>query len=152
MTVAAAERLEIRHVVGVPPEDAFDAWTTPELVEEWWGPHGYRTEVLRLDAVEGGRFSFRMIAPSGATCPMSGTYTKVDRPRLLVFEVTDHCVADMPGDVRPPSRPSLVEVRFEGRGESTEIILAQTGLDADYRALANVGWSQSLQRAETALR
>lgn len=147
MTVAAEDVLEIRRIIKASPDTVFDAWTTPELVEAWWGPHGYRTEVLELDPVVGGRFLFQMTAPSGASCPMSGTYTKVERPHRIAFEVAKHCVADIPDTVRKPSEPSHVDIRFENDGEATEIVLRHWGLAADYRILANGGWSQSLERA-----
>lgn len=153
MTVAAEDVLEIRRVINASPDAVFDAWTTPALVEAWWGPHGYLTRVIELDAVVGGQFLFQMTAPSGASCPMSGTYTKVERPRRLAFEVAEHCIADIPHDVREPSGPSHVDITFEGNGETTEIVLRQKGLAADYRMLANGGWSQSLERtAEVLLR
>ncbi|BAQ18631.1 SRPBCC family protein [Methyloceanibacter caenitepidi] len=152
MTAVTEDVLEIRRVIDASPDAVFDAWTTPELVEAWWGPHGYRTRVIELDAVVGGHFAFQMTAPSGASCPMSGTYTKVERPRRLAFEVAEHCIADVPDDVREPSGPSQVEIRFEANGETTEIVLRQKGLAADYRMLANGGWSQSLERADEVLR
>ena len=144
--------LEIRHTLRASLEEAFDAWTEPALVEAWWGPHGYRTKVLKLDATEGGSFLFQMTGPSGASCPMSGTYTKIERPTVLAFTVQEHCVADIPDNVSEPERPSRVEVRFEPRGDTTEITLRQTGLAADYMQLANVGWSQSLERVLTVLK
>ncbi|NJO32292.1 MAG: SRPBCC domain-containing protein [Rhodospirillales bacterium] len=147
MSVTYAKgRLEIRHTVDAPLDDVFDAWTLPHLLETWWGPEGYRTVVEKLEARTGGMFIFRMTAPSGASCPMAGTYIEVSRPTSLSFEVVDHCVADMPGTVRPPSRPSRVDIQFQARGDKTDIVLVQTGLAQDYQILAEVGWDQSLER------
>ncbi|MEO1608311.1 MAG: SRPBCC domain-containing protein [Pseudomonadota bacterium] len=146
------EALELHHFLPVPLEDAFDAWTTPPLIEEWWGPHGYRTKVIELNAAVGGKFVFEMTGPSGASCLMCGTYTRFDRPHHLAFEVVEHCTADMPQNIEAPSQPSHVEINFEVSGNGTKLILRQTGLAADYRMLANIGWSQSLERVESALR
>lgn len=147
MSVARTEeRLEVRHVVDASVDDVFDAWIEPRLLETWWGPEGYQTVVEKLEARAGGKFVFRMTAPSGASCPMTGTYIEVNRPTSLSFSVEHHCVADMPDTVRPPSRTSRVDVTFEARGDSTKILLVQTGLAADYQMLAEVGWGQSLER------
>ncbi len=151
MNVISEEVLELRHTIGAPVDVAFDAWTSPAQVEDWWGPHGYKTKVLKLEAFEGGEFLFRMTGPSGASCLMSGIYTRFERPNLLAFIVKDHCIADIPNEVRVPNRSSQVEVRFEGYSGKTEIVLRHSGLDLDYRLLAEVGWSQSLERAQQVL-
>ncbi|MEZ5933211.1 MAG: SRPBCC domain-containing protein [Alphaproteobacteria bacterium] len=142
----AEGRLEVRHTVDAPLDDVFDAWIEPRLLETWWGPEGYQTVVEKLEARAGGRFIFQMTAPSGASCPMTGTYIEVHRPTSLSFEVADHCVADMPDTVRSPSRPSRVDIRFEAKGDKTDIVLVQTGLALDYQMLAQIGWGQSLER------
>ncbi len=146
MAGVTKEKVVIRHIVDLSPDEAFDAWINPKLVEKWWGPEGYRTVVEKLDARPGGDFIFQMTAPSGASCPMTGTYTAIERPTSLSFEVRDHCVADMPDTVRPPAHPSHVVVAFEPHGDKTEIIITQAGLNADYQLLAEGGWGQSLTR------
>ena len=147
MSVTHADgRLEVRHVVDAPLDDVFDAWIEPRTVEAWWGPEGYRTVVDKLEARVDGSFSFRMTAPSGASCPMSGTYIEVRRPMSLSFTVENHCTADIPDTVRPPSEESRVDVRFRAIGDKTEIVLVQTGLARDYQMLAEFGWGQSLER------
>ena len=140
------ERLEIRRWFKASRDSVFRAWVEPEMVEQWWGPVGYQTKVERLDPRPGGSFFFVMTGPSGASCPMSGTYFAVVRPSLLAFELKDHCIADMPNEVEPPTMPSRVNVRFEARGEQTELVLTQTGLAKDYQLLAEGGWSQSFDR------
>lgn len=139
-------RLEVRHVVDAPREDVFDAWIEPRLVETWWGPEGFQTVVDTLEAQVGGSFKFRMTAPSGESCPMTGIYLEVNRPMSLSFEVENHCIADIPDTVRPPSRASRVDVTFQAMGAKTEIIIVHTGLASDYKMLAEFGWGQSLAR------
>lgn len=153
MTVSHQEaRLEIRHLLDLPVGDAFDMWCVPDLIAQWWGPHGFQTVVNTLDPRPGGRFEFLMIAPAGESCPMSGQYITVDRPDALVFDVHEHCIAGMPDSVARPTRPSRVEIRFLPRGEQTEIVLVQTGLASDYQLLAQAGWGDSLARHALAAR
>ena len=147
----APRRLEIRHTLDADPDTAFAFWREPELVEQWWGPEGYETVVEELDMRTGGSFRFQMTAPSGASCPMSGTYLAVDPPHTLAFVVEQHCVADIPDSVRPPAGPSNVEVRFQARGSQTEIVLVQSGLAMDYQMLAEGGWGNCLVRQATML-
>ena len=146
--VHSKERLEVKHVLNVPIHDAFNAWRDPGCVEEWWGPEGYQTKVEVLDMRPGGAFLFQMTAPSGASCPMSGTYIRVDDPNVLEFEVHQHCVADIPPEVKEPTRSSHVSVTFSSLGDKTEVTLVQTGLATDYQMLAEVGWTNCFERQE----
>lgn len=43
-------------------EDVWELWTTKEGFESWWGPQGFRAEVNRLEAREGGVLHYDMIA------------------------------------------------------------------------------------------
>src|SRR5215510_4745076 len=43
-------------------EELWDLWTTKEGFESWWGPEGFRVEVHALEAREGGRLHYDMIA------------------------------------------------------------------------------------------
>ena len=143
-----AERLEIRHRIDAPIEVAFNAWVDPDVIGLWWGPEGFDTTVIKLDARVDGEFVFRMTSPSGDSCPMTGIYLRVEPPCFLSFQVLAHCVADLPDSVRAPASPSQVDVSFTATGDTTEIVLVQTGLATDYQLLAEHGWGQSLQRIQ----
>jgi uncharacterized protein YndB with AHSA1/START domain len=43
-------------------EELWELWTTKDGFESWWGPEGFRVEVERLEAREGGALSYEMIA------------------------------------------------------------------------------------------
>lgn len=135
-----------RHQVDAPPDDVFAAWVTPQILETWWGPEGFTTTVRRLDPVEGGRFAFEMTAPDGASCVMTGVYTKIDRPTLLVFEIIGHCNLNLPHGVRPQQKPSLVTVRFSDCEGKTDIAVSHALLNAEYQTLTAFNWSGALAK------
>ena len=41
-----------------PPARVFRAWTEPELVAQWLGPHGMKMEILEYDARPGGSYRY----------------------------------------------------------------------------------------------
>lgn len=45
-------------------EEVWSLWTTKEGFESWWGPEGFRAEVIELDARVGGALRYDMIADS----------------------------------------------------------------------------------------
>jgi uncharacterized protein YndB with AHSA1/START domain len=43
----------------------WEAWTTAELLDKWWGPKPYFTRTKIMDFEEGGRRFFAMVSPEG---------------------------------------------------------------------------------------
>lgn len=40
------------------------AWTTPEILDQWWAPKPYRTQTKIMDFREGGMWLYAMISPT----------------------------------------------------------------------------------------
>lgn len=134
----------IRYSMAATAQEVFDAWVTPEIVEQWWGPDGFSAKVHELDLTEGGRFAFEMIEPGGKSCFMTGIYTQIHAPNLLVFEVFDHCNLNLPDEVIPQAETSTVTVTITEQGAATEVVLTHDSLNATYSPLASGSWLQSL--------
>lgn len=41
------------------------AWTTAELLDQWWGPQPWRAETKTMDFREGGHWLYAMVSPKG---------------------------------------------------------------------------------------
>lgn len=41
------------------------AWTTPELLDQWWGPEPWRAETKTFDFRVGGHWLYAMVSPEG---------------------------------------------------------------------------------------
>ena len=46
-------------------ELVWQAWTTAELLDQWWGPQPWRAETKSLDFREGGFWLYAMVSPEG---------------------------------------------------------------------------------------
>lgn len=46
-------------------ELVWQAWTTPELLDQWWGPQPWRAETKTMDFREGGFWLYAMVSPEG---------------------------------------------------------------------------------------
>jgi uncharacterized protein YndB with AHSA1/START domain len=78
-------------------EDVWDLWTTKEGIESWWGPDGFRVEVIELELRPGGQLFYAMTAvaePQISFMKQSGmplttrtrlTYKEVSRHQRLVY-------------------------------------------------------------------
>lgn len=46
-------------------ELVWKAWTTAELLDQWWGPQPWRAETKTMDFREGGYWHYAMVSPEG---------------------------------------------------------------------------------------
>jgi len=124
--------------IKAPPATVFEAWTRPEILALWWGPHHTRATETEIDAREGGRFRVVLTEDTGARHEVSGTYAEVTPPGRLVFSWAW---------TNAPERVSRVTVVFRAIPEGTEVTVthdrfADEGTATRHRR----GWTESLDR------
>ena len=100
-----------------PREEVFRTMTDPELVPEWWGPHGVTTRVEEMDVRAGGRWRFVCVNDDGSEDGFRGTYREIQAPERIVqtFEWDG-----MPGHI------SVEDAVFEDLGERTRMTSTST--------------------------
>jgi uncharacterized protein YndB with AHSA1/START domain len=64
-----------------PRERVWQAFTDPELVPRWWGPHGTTTIVAEMDVRPGGKWRYVSSAPDREDVVFYGEYLEIDPPR-----------------------------------------------------------------------
>lgn len=96
-----------------PLAAAYRAYTEPELVTQWLGPHGYDMTIAEYDVRAGGSWAYQHTDPDGNVWGFHGTFHGVAPNESIVqtFEFEG-----MPGHV------SLESVRFEDLGERTRVV------------------------------
>ena len=74
------------------PAKAWQAWTNPKLVKEWWGPNDVSIPECEIDLRVGGRIYLVMEAGEamgpykGTRWPMEGRFTAVEENSRLAYE------------------------------------------------------------------
>ncbi|MEU1969603.1 SRPBCC domain-containing protein [Micromonospora sediminicola] len=87
--VADDTDLIIERTFAAPRTAVWEAWTSPEHISAWWGPHGTTARVDAMDVTPGGRW--RWIADEGGEhggAPFTGEYQEVERPARFVRTLT----------------------------------------------------------------
>ena len=81
----------MNRIFDAPRQLVFDAWTKPELIQQWLGVWGEWTmPVCEVDLRVGGRYRFVWRNSSGADMGVSGVYREIARPeRIVNTEVFD---------------------------------------------------------------
>jgi len=134
----AAPSLTMVRVLKAPPALVFAAWTRPDMIARWWGPHHTRVEKAEADPRVGGRFRTVLVEDNGARHEVSGTYSEVEPGKRLVFSWAWSAT---------PERVSRVTVTFTAVPEGTEVTLLHDRFaDADTATRHRRGWTESLER------
>lgn len=96
--------LELVREVDVKPELVWQAWTTPELLKQWFAPKPYETSDCEIDLRPGGIFRTVMRSPEGEEFDGAGCYLEVVPNERLVWTSA----------LAPGYRPQPDEMPFTG--------------------------------------
>lgn len=121
------------------------AWTEPDLLARWWGPHGWTTTVHEMDVRPGGLWRQTMAPDDGSADPVRtvATYRGVDRHALLSFVDT---FAD--DTWTPQGLDFLTDVTFQPTDDGTRVtVAAGFGDDESLRTAVELGMAEGYLKA-----
>jgi uncharacterized protein YndB with AHSA1/START domain len=73
--------LTFERTFNAPREQVWKAFTDPNLIPRWWGPHGTTTTVAEMDVRPGGKWRYISRGPNREEVEFYGEYVKIDPPR-----------------------------------------------------------------------
>ena len=76
--------LSTGRVIPASPDAVFDAFRDPARLARWWGPDGFTNTFEVFEFRPGGRWSFAMHGPNGATYPNESEFASVVPGREVV--------------------------------------------------------------------
>ena len=85
VTSTADREIVISRVLDAPRALAFDVWTDPQHVGQWYGPRGFTITSHVMDVRAGGTWKFVMHGPDGVDYPNTIVFIEVVRPERLVY-------------------------------------------------------------------
>jgi uncharacterized protein YndB with AHSA1/START domain len=139
VTEPAERVLLLTRVFDAPPGVVFKAWTEPDQVMRWWGPHGFKVVSCEMDVRRGGKWLLCMRGPDGDDTWQHFTYREIVPPERLVFA---YAFADAAGNT---GHETLVTVTFTNAGDKTVLTLHQAIFESvGVRDDHNRGWSEAL--------
>ncbi|MBI3520233.1 MAG: SRPBCC domain-containing protein [Bacteroidetes bacterium] len=98
-----AKELIITREFNAPKELVFKVFTEAKHLAHWWGPVGFKLEVITLDVRSGGKFHYSMTLENGTEMFGVFNYREVEVNEKLVFT---NGFADKDGNViRAPFSP-----------------------------------------------
>lgn len=123
----------------------WDAWTKPELLDQWWAPKPYRTRTKTMDFREGGTWLYAMISPENVEHWCKADYKKIDVRKS--FSGLD-AFCDEDGKVNPDFPRSLWNTLFKGDADTTTVdITIQYNSLADLEKIIGLGFKEGFTMA-----
>ncbi len=117
--------LTIQRTFAADIDTVFNAWTTADVLAQWFGLDGVEVSSAKVDLQIGGQYEIIMQAPDGEV-KHHGEYLQIEAPDKLIFTwVLDGQVcAGSTGKFTE----TLVTVDFKRMGDSTEVTLTHEQL------------------------
>jgi uncharacterized protein YndB with AHSA1/START domain len=121
-----------------PPERVWEAWTSPELLARWFGPHHTRVEAATVALHPGGALNVVLREDDGTRHEIQGEYQVIEPPHRLVLAWNW---------ASTPERVSRVTVLLRAVEGGTEVTLTHDRFaDAAAATRHTRGWTESLER------
>lgn len=123
-----------------PPDKVWAAWTTAELLDQWWAPKPYKALTKELQLKPGGRWLYAMVGPDASEQWCRAIYSSVDAPNSFSY---DDAFCDAQGTVTNDFPGSGWEVRFAGTEAMTTVtVLIRHKSAADLRTILKMGFRE----------
>jgi uncharacterized protein YndB with AHSA1/START domain len=154
-TTTATFKLQQTRVIHAPRKLVYEAWTNPEIMQQWFGPAGMYCPSVKLDARVGGDYRID-VHPTPETAKSltvdesmtrqataNGTYTKIVPNELLQFTWFPSW---------NPSEQSLVTVSLKDADGGTEVTILHEGFTSEGSRDGHAkGWEGCLAKLESTL-
>lgn len=148
--------VQLTRKFAAPVERVWKAWTTPELVKQWWGPENYTCPEAKIDLQKGGKTLLAMQGRDGKVMYSGGNIEEFIPDTKLVcqdqfMDKDGNPISakeyGMPGDW--PEGGCRMTVEFSSLGaEESEIQIVHEGIPKDMHDECVSGWSTSIDKLQ----
>lgn len=126
-------------------ELVWDAWTKPEILDQWWAPKPYRTETKSIDFREGGMWLYAMISPENVKHWCKNDYHKIEHQQS--FSGLD-AFCDENGEVNKEMPRTFWTNEFNENGNTTLVnITAKYDSLSDLEKIIEMGFKEGFTMA-----
>ena len=150
----------VKRILPGSKQAVWNLWNDPQLIQQWWGPHGFSCPLAKNDPQVGGGYLLGMQQDGSDRIDYNvGTYTEIIPMKRMVSSLSfsDATGKSMPGSkVRlPGSWPDSVQIEFdflELSAGTTEVTITEKGIPLILKLGAKMGWEQQLDKIEKLLK
>jgi uncharacterized protein YndB with AHSA1/START domain len=134
--------------VAAPIGQVYEAWTKPDLLQQWFAPRGSAVRSADVALHEGGTYRVEVIDSDWNRLVTDGRYEELVPNRSIVMTLAH----DGPG-VRSGVGATRVHVTFRdiGAGNTEITLLHENLIDDDHKADMRRDWAQRLDKLDVLL-
>lgn len=157
---AENKTLTMERVFDAPRGRVWRAWTTPEVLEQWWGPRGWETTVKEFDFRPGGAWLYGMKCVDknqgdfyGQESWGKGIFEDINEPDPFAYQDN---FADADGTINDEMPKMTITNKFVDMGNETKLVSrvvfeSLEGYEATLKMGVVEGFSQQLDRLDETL-
>jgi len=136
----------LRRTFHAPVQLVWEAWTQPEHISQWWGPKGMEIKVIEHNFKVGGKWKYTMQMPDRSEFISEGIYSEIVELKKIITSA----------DFKPMTEGVVLEVLFEGNGDTTEFTFNVLHSSEEYRKQQenmgfHKGWGSVFDRLDNYL-
>lgn len=137
--------IQIKREFDAVLELVWKAWTTAELLNQWWAPKPYHIETKSLDLRVGGTWLYAMVSPKNEKMWCKADYKAIENNRLLSWLDAFCDENGIENSIKPRS---LWTNNFtENNGITTVNITLKHDKLEDIETMINMGFKEGLTMA-----
>lgn len=119
------------------------AWTTSELLDQWWGPKPWRAETKTMDFREGGFWLYAMVSPEGEKHWSKANFLAIRKEKSFTMQ-GGFC--DEAGTINPAFPQNLWENNFIPKDDKVRVDMLMTyDTLADLEAEIEMGFIEGMK-------
>lgn len=141
----ANKKFTITRYYDAEPSLVWKAWTTSELLEQWWAPRPWRAETKEMKFKEGGHWHYAMVGPDQDRQWCKVEFIKINAEKS--FEVKNF-FCDESGAPAADPMLSLWRNEFHPSGKGTKLVVEITAATkAPLEKMLELGFEQGFGMA-----
>lgn len=138
--------VEVKREFAAKLDLVWEAWTNPEILDQWWAPKPYKTVTKSMDFREGGTWLYYMVSPENQKHWCKNDYQKIDSKKS--FSGLD-AFCDENGNTNTEMPRTLWNNTFTSSNEEKTLvtIVAQYNSLADLEMVIAMGFKEGFTMA-----
>ena len=146
---AVQKRITVTRDFEAPVADVWDAWTKPELLDQWWAPRPWKAITQKMDFNEGGSWYYYMLGPEGERHYCRCDYKKIVPQKSYTG---DDGFCDESGNFNKEMPIMHWHCDFAGSGDTTTVtVRVDFDSEDDMNKIVEMGFQEGFAAAHNNL-